>query len=48
MAEYFLSQAKKLEDKNQEEGGLDAAVGSVEIEDGEKAEEKTEEKKESS
>ncbi|KAJ4136360.1 ankyrin repeat-containing protein [Fusarium equiseti] len=42
VAEYFLSQAKKLEDKNQEEGGLDAAVGSVEIEDGEKAEEKKE------
>ncbi|KAF4967262.1 hypothetical protein FSARC_5174 [Fusarium sarcochroum] len=47
VAEYFLSTAKKLEDKNQEEGGLNAAVESVEIEGGEdtKAEE---EKKESS
>lgn len=44
MAEYFLSTAKKLEDKNQEEGGLEAAVGSVEIqEDDGKAEGKKDE-----
>ncbi|KAL6913828.1 hypothetical protein ACHAP8_001769 [Fusarium lateritium] len=43
VAEYFLSTAKKLEDENQEEGGLEAAVGSVEIEeDGDKSEEKKE------
>ncbi|KAL9573651.1 hypothetical protein ACKAV7_002195 [Fusarium commune] len=45
VAEYFLSTAKKLEEKNQEEGGLSAAVGSVEIEEGD---EKAEEKKETS
>ncbi|EXA41869.1 hypothetical protein FOVG_07303 [Fusarium oxysporum f. sp. pisi HDV247] len=45
VAEYFLSTAKKLEEKNQEEGGLSAAVGSVEIEEGD---ETAEEKKETS
>lgn len=45
VAEYFLSTAKMLEEKNQEEGGLSAAVGSVEIEAGD---EKAEEKKETS
>jgi ankyrin repeat protein len=42
VAEYFLSTAKKMEDENQEEGGLSAAVETVEIEDGEKSEEKKE------
>ncbi|KAF4977284.1 hypothetical protein FZEAL_6172 [Fusarium zealandicum] len=50
VAQYFLAAAEALEDKNQEEGGLSAAVESVEIEGGEdaKADEKIEAKKETS
>ncbi|KAJ3542403.1 hypothetical protein NM208_g4108 [Fusarium decemcellulare] len=45
VAQHFLAAAGALEDKNQEEGGLNAAVESVEIEGGDdKAEEKTEKK----
>ncbi|KAF4995185.1 hypothetical protein FGRMN_5323 [Fusarium graminum] len=43
VAEFFLSTAKKLEEENQEEGGLSAAVETVEIkEEGESSEEKKE------
>lgn len=40
IAQFFLSAAGALEDKNQEEGGLSAAVESVEIEGDEDKDEK--------
>ncbi|KAM5344877.1 hypothetical protein ACJ41O_010739 [Fusarium nematophilum] len=46
VAQYFLAAAGALEDKNQEEGGLSAAVESVEIEGDDEKAEKAEEKKE--